>query len=290
MAEIIKNRYEFVMLFDVTDGNPNGDPDAGNLPRMDPETSHGIITDVCLKRKVRNYVDLTMHGKPGHAIYVSEGSLLNEQHRLGYEAIGEKPVDKKLPKELGKAVQLTQWMASNFWDIRTFGAMMATNVNAGSVRGPVQFGFARSIEPVSPIEVTITRIAATDAKDAAAEAGHTMGRKAILPYGLFRLNGYVSAPLAEKSGFNEDDLSLLWESLKNMFDHDHSAARGHMACRQLIIFKHETALGNAPASQLFDLVSVERMTPAEQPARSFNDYQVTIKEENCPKNISCEIY
>ena len=280
----IANRYEFVYLFDVTNGNPNGDPDAGNLPRLDPETNQGLISDVCLKRKIRNFVHLAREDAPGYNIYMQEKAVLNNQHRTAWDALEFKPEKgedfKKLPKDEQKARQLTGWMCKNFYDVRTFGAVMTTGVNAGQVRGPVQVAFANSIEPVLPLEISITRMAVTTEKEAEAQSGdnRTMGRKHIIPYGLYRAHGFVSAKLAEKTGFGEEDLQLLWESLINMFEHDRSASRGEMAARKLIVFRHDTALGNAPAHVLFDAVQVKRRDSSDSrpPARSFADYEVTI--------------
>lgn len=283
----IANRYEFVLLFDVTNGNPNGDPDAGNLPRLDPETNQGLITDVCLKRKIRNYVDLEKEQDAGYAIYMQEKSVLNNQHKKAYEALDIKPESKKLPKEAEKARQVTEWMCNNFFDIRTFGAVMTTEVNSGQVRGPVQVAFASSIDPVIPMEVSITRMAVTNEKDL--EKERTMGRKHIIPYGLYRVHGYVSAKLAERTGFSEDDLALLWRSLINMFEHDRSAARGEMSTRKLVVFKHDHPMGNAPAHVLFDSVQVQRVEgEVDTPARHFSDYQVSIARESLPSGVSVE--
>lgn len=283
----IANRYEFVLLFDVTNGNPNGDPDAGNLPRLDPETNQGLITDVCLKRKIRNYVALEKEHDAGYAIYMQEKSVLNNQHKKAYEALNIKPESKKLPKEAEKARQVTEWMCNNFFDVRTFGAVMTTEVNSGQVRGPVQVAFASSIDPVVPMEVSITRMAVTNEKDL--EKERTMGRKHIIPYGLYRVHGYVSAKLAERTGFSEDDLALLWRSLINMFEHDRSAARGEMSTRKLVVFKHDHPMGNAPAHVLFDSVQVQRVDGEEDtPARRFSDYQVSIARESLPSSVSVE--
>jgi len=284
---IIKNRYEFVYLFDVANGNPNGDPDAGNMPRLDPETNRGLVTDVSLKRKIRNYVALEKESEPGHAIYMQEKSVLNNQHKKAYEALSIKPEIKKLPKEEVKARELTEWMCKNFFDVRTFGAVMTTEVNAGQVRGPVQLAFASSIDPVVPLEITITRMAVTNEKESDKE--RTMGRKHILPYGLYRVHGFISAKLAERTGFSEDDLQLIWRALLNMFEHDRSAARGEMAARKLIVFKHDNAMGNAPAHKLFDLVKIERVdTSLDSPARSFSDYRVSVDTESVPQGVSVE--
>lgn len=270
----VKNRYEFVLLFDVKDGNPNGDPDAGNLPRLDAETGYGLVTDVCLKRKVRNYVGMTKGDKPPFEIYVKEKAVLNNQHERAYINFDLKPESKKLPKNIEDAKKVTGWMCANFFDIRAFGAVMTTEVNAGQVRGPIQFAFGRSVEPVVTLEHSITRMAVTKKEDL--EKERTMGRKFTVPYGLYRSHGFVSAPLAAKTNFSEDDLELLWDALLNMFDHDRSAARGEMATRKLIVFKHESDFGNAPAHVLFDLVKIERQTDPAKPARSFADYNVTI--------------
>lgn len=289
----ITHRYEFVFLFDVTNGNPNGDPDAGNLPRLDPETNKGLVTDVCLKRKIRNYVTLDKGDSEGFAIYMKEKAVLNNQHAIGRKAVGleKETADelKKLPKDEAKARELTAWMCSNFFDIRTFGAVMTTGVNAGQVRGPVQLAFATSIDPVVPIEVSITRMAVTTQKEADEQSGdnRTMGRKHIIPYGLYRVHGFVSAKLAERTGFSAGDLSLLWQSLINMFEHDRSAARGEMASRKLFVFEHESAMGNAPAHKLFETVVVERLTAdADGPARAFADYNVSVMRDALPSGVT----
>mgnify|MGYP001281271216 FL=1 len=285
----IAHRYEFVYLFDVTNGNPNGDPDAGNLPRLDPETNCGLVTDVALKRKIRNFVTLDKDGSPGFAIYMQEKAVLNNQHKRAYDALEIKPEDKKLPKDEAKAREITAWMCANFFDVRTFGAVMTTGINAGQVRGPVQLAFATSVEPVLPLEISITRMAVTTEKEAEAQSGdnRTMGRKHILPYGLYRAHGFVSAKLAERTGFSDDDLQLLWNALTNMFEHDRSAARGEMAARKLIVFEHENAMGNAPAHMLFDAVKVQRTEGTEdRPARNFADYRVSVDAEAMPKGVS----
>lgn len=283
----ISHRYEFVYLFDVVNGNPNGDPDAGNMPRLDPETSKGLVTDVALKRKIRNYVALEKENTPGYAIYMQEKSVLNNQHKLAYAALQIEHEPKRLPKDEAKARELTAWMCKNFFDIRTFGAVMTTDVNAGQVRGPLQLAFSTSIEPVVPLEVSITRVAVTNERDADRE--RTMGRKHILPYALYRVHGYLSAKLAERTGFSEDDLALLWRSLINLFEHDRSAARGEMSARKLIVFEHESTLGNAPASALFDAVTVERTAVADEtPARHFADYRVTIDRNAIPDGVTVQ--
>lgn len=279
----IQNRYEFVYLFDVANGNPNGDPDAGNLPRLDPETNRGLVTDVALKRKIRNYVALEQEGTPGFAIYMQERTVLNNQHKQAYAALGIEHEPKKLPKEDAKARELTAWMCRNFFDVRAFGAVMTTEVNAGQVRGPVQLAFATSIEPVVPLEVSITRVAVTNEKDL--EKERTMGRKHILPYGLYRAHGFISAKLAERTGFSEDDLALLWRALINLFEHDRSAARGEMSARRLIAFRHEHPMGNAPAHALFDRVHVTRIGDDSAPARSFGDYAVSVDREGLPAGV-----
>ena len=279
----IHNRYDFVLFFDVQNGNPNGDPDAGNMPRIDPETGFGLVTDVCLKRKIRNYVELAKEGSTGFRIYVQEKAVLNLRNAEAYTELGFKSEAKKLPKKEEEAYAVTNWMCKNFYDIRTFGAVMSTEVNCGQVRGPVQLTFARSEEPVVPSEVSITRMAVTNEKDL--EKERTMGRKFIVPYGLYRVEGFISAPLAEKSGFSEEDLELLWEALINMFEHDHSAARGKMSSRKLFVFKHEKRMGNAPAQKLFDLVLCRRVT--EGPARAFTDYEVVLRE-GCPEGVTAE--
>jgi len=271
------NRYDFVYLFDVKDGNPNGDPDAGNLPRVDAESGNGLVTDVALKRKVRNFVGLAYGEQPPHEIYVKEKAVLNKQHERAYEALGLDASGKEgKRKGSGDQVeQARQWMCKNFYDVRTFGAVMSTGTNCGQVRGPVQLTFGRSIDPVISSEHAITRMAVTTEKEAAAQQGdnRTMGRKFTVPYGLYRTHGFISAPLAEQTGFSDDDLELLWKSLEQMFEHDHSAARGQMSARGLLLFKHDDRLGNAPANSLFDRVTVTRAN-TERPARDFSDYRV----------------
>lgn len=323
----LTRRHDFVLLFDVTNGNPNGDPDAGNLPRLDPETNLGLVSDVCLKRKIRNYVEIAKEGQPGYDIYVTEGAILNEKHRKAYAVV--RPDDpavakatKLSPKSDEEMAKLRGWMCDNFFDIRTFGAVLSTGINAGQVRGPVQITFARSIEPVLPLEISITRMAATNEKEKAQRDAastedertdnRTMGRKHIIPYGLYRAHGFVSAPLASHpakgTGFTEADLELLWTALCDMFEHDRSAARGEMATRALIVFQHESALGNAHADKLFERVKVWRKRPEADgeepaglhrigapaidnwpPARSFDDYAVTVDEEGLPAGVSVRI-
>lgn len=283
MTDGIKNRYEFVLLFDVENGNPNGDPDAGNMPRIDAETGLGLVTDVCLKRKIRNYVDIVKNGAEGYDIYVREGAVLNAQHRKAYDFYEIKSDAKKLPKEAEEARKITGFMCHHFFDIRAFGAVMTTEVNCGQVRGPVQLNFARSIDPIIQQEVTITRMAVTSEKDAE-KKDREMGRKHIVPYALYRVEGYISAHLAEKTGFSKADLELLWAALINMFDHDRSAARGKMAARKLIIFEHEKALGNAPAHKLFELVKISKKDPG-RPARSYDNYEVNIDSSALPAGV-----
>ncbi|MCK5630918.1 MAG: type I-C CRISPR-associated protein Cas7/Csd2 [Nanoarchaeota archaeon] len=282
MSKVIENRYEFVLLFDVKNGNPNGDPDAGNLPRIDPETNHGIVTDVCLKRKIRNYVELVKNNEKYFNIYVQEKAILTERRAPAYEAVKE---EKDMKNKISKA---RLWMCQNFFDVRTFGAVMSTkDNNCGQVRGPVQFSFSQSVEPICSLEATITRMAVETAKEAKSQDGdnRTMGRKTYIPYGLYRAHGFISAPLANQTGFTEEDLELFWNALMNMFEHDRSAARGEMAVQKLIVFKHENKLGNAPAHKLFDLIKVERAKNVESPARSFKDYDVSIAKDACPKGV-----
>jgi CRISPR-associated protein Csd2 len=293
------------LYFDVVNGNPNGDPDAGNLPRLDPETSHGLVSDVALKRKIRNYVALARPDMPGHEIYMREGATLNLEHKRAWDAvlpeITKSDEMRKLPKDVAKAQYITRWMCSNFWDIRTFGAVMTTGVNAGQVRGPVQITFATSVEPILPLEVSITRLAATTEKDFEEKGGRTMGRKHIIPYGLYRAHGFVSAPLASHSskgtGFSENDLELLFEALGSMFEHDRSSARGEMTTRKLVVFRHASMLGNAHAHNLFARVRTWRVRngarhvigdqlPYDWPAaRSFGDYAITVERDGLPNGV-----
>lgn len=274
----IQNRYEFVYFFDVTNGNPNGDPDAGNMPRLDPESSKGLVTDVCLKRKIRNYIQITEEKSPGYDIYVQEKSVLNQQNQKAYDALEITSESKKLPKDQIKAKEVTDWMCANFFDVRTFGAVMTTEVNSGQVRGPLQLAFAKSIDPIIPLEISITRMAVTNEKDL--EKERTMGRKHIVPYGLYRVHGFVSAKLAEKTGFSEVDLEKVWKALEMMFEHDHSAARGEMVARKLVVFKHKDALGNMPSHKLFERVTVERVSgEAGTPASGFDDYEIKLDKE-----------
>lgn len=288
--EPIKNRYDFIVLFDVENGNPNGDPDAGNMPRIDPETGLGLVTDVCLKRKIRNYVETVREDEHGYRIYIKDGVPLNRSDAEACEHFGATPEKLKDLKKSDPDIdrKLRDYMCENFYDIRTFGAVMTTFVkgalNCGQVRGPVQLGFARSIDPVLPQEVTITRVAITTEADAE-KKGTEMGRKYILPYGLYRCEGFVSANLARKTtGFSDDDLELLWEAILNMFENDRSAARGMMAVRELIIFKHDSELGNAPAHKLFDLVRITRDPELIAP-RSYSDYTVDVDENRLPAGV-----
>lgn len=307
----LSRRHDFVLIFDVTNGNPNGDPDAGNQPRLDPETGHGLVSDVSLKRKIRNYVELAYEGKTGHHIYVQEGAILNEKHRQAYIAIradDKSKKDAKLnPKTDAEAKELRDWMCANFFDVRTFGAVMSTGINCGQVKGPVQMTFASSVERILPAEVTITRMAATnEAEKKKAEEGsdgdqrtdnRTMGRKHIVPYGLYVAHGFISAKFAERTGFSEADLDLLFEALKNAFEHDRAAARGEMASRKLVVFRHENALGNAPAHVLFERVKIGRNVDGEfrevddkglgnhAPARKFSDYVIKIDHEDLPSGV-----
>ena len=292
MADVISNRYDFVILFDVENGNPNGDPDAGNMPRIDPETGCGLVTDVCLKRKIRNYVETVKEDEAGYAIYIKDGVPLNRSDALALEANNLKDAEPKTLKKADPDIdrKLRDFMCSHFFDIRTFGAVMTTFVqaalNCGQVRGPVQLGFARSVDPIVPQEVTITRVAITTEKDAESK-GTEMGRKFIVPYGLYRAEGFVSANLARKStGFTEEDLALLWQAILNMFENDRSAARGKMAVRELIIFKHDSELGNAPAWKLFDKVRVARREGV-QPARQYSDYEVVVDTDALPEGVTC---
>lgn len=286
MADPIKRRYEFVLLYDVENGNPNGDPDAGNMPRIDAETGHGLVTDVCLKRKIRNYVDLVKNRAEGYDIYVRESAVLNLQHKKAYEHIGKEPdtKTKKLPKDEEEAREVTEFMCRNFFDIRTFGAVMTTEVNCGQVRGPVQLGFSRSIDPIVQQEVTITRMAVTSERDAE-KKDREMGRKHIVPYALYRGEGFVSASLAERTRFSDADLGLIWDALINMFDHDRSAARGKMSARKLIVFEHDSPLGNVPAYKLFELINVTRRDPT-RPARAYSDYQVLVDQTAVPAGVN----
>jgi CRISPR-associated protein Csd2 len=304
LDQAIRNRYDFVLLFDVIHGNPNGDPDAGNQPRIDPETARGIVTDVSLKRKIRNFVALAKPD-PGYEIYVKEKAILNQQHERAYvalklksaksesdEAEASEGVDRKKKTAKPKrdsaenVDKARRWMCQNFFDIRTFGAVMSTGVNCGQVRGPVQITFASSCDPVLTLEHSITRMAVTTEKEAEDQSGdnRTMGRKNTIPYGLYRAHGFISAPLAAQTGFSESDLELLWKALEQMFEHDRSAARGEMATRGLYVFKHESHLGNAAAHQLFKRIAVQR-NDEDRPPRAFEDYTVRVDRDNMPAGV-----
>ena len=306
MSEVIKNRYDFVILFDVENGNPNGDLDAGNMPRIDPETGHGIVTDVCLKRKIRNYVETVKEDADGYRIYIKDRVPLNRSDLEAGAALGIGSELEAIQKSSGKDAKalgaqlkkndpqidakIRDWLCGNFFDIRTFGAVMTTFVkgalNCGQVRGPVQLGFARSVDPIVPQDITVTRVAITTEADALKKETE-FGRKSVVPYGLYRAEGYVSANLARKTtGFSEDDLQLLWQAILNMFEVDHSAARGKMAVRELIVFKHDCELGNAPAYKLFESVHIARK-PEVTVARAYSDYTVTV-DAQLPAGVSCE--
>ncbi len=280
MSEL-KNRIDFVYIFDVQDGNPNGDPDAGNLPRVDAETGMGLVTDVCLKRKVRNYVQVAKGCSAGYDIFIKEKAVLNKSIDAAHE-------EESVKNAADKTIAARDVMCKRFFDIRTFGAVMSTGKNAGQVRGPIQFTFARSVDPIAAMEHSITRMAVATEKEAEKQGGdnRTMGRKATVPYGLYVCHGFISANLAQQTGFSEEDLALFWDALKNMFDVDRSAARGLMSAQKLIVFKHESVLGNAPANKLFDLVKIEKK--CEGAPRKFSDYIVTIDDKNLPGGVSIE--
>jgi CRISPR-associated protein Csd2 len=297
----LTNRYDFVLLFDVKDGNPNGDPDAGNLPRMDAETGRGLVTDVCIKRKVRNFVVMTKDqaeitesladGRKRFEVYVKERAILNDQNERAYVGIGKKELlegdDKK--RKGGDAVdEARQWMCRNFYDVRTFGAVMSLGINCGQVRGPVQLTFARSVDPVVALEHSITRMAVATKAEAEKQGGdnRTMGRKFTVPYGLYAAHGFVSSFLAKQTGFDENDLELLWQALAQMFEHDRSAARGEMTTRGLYVFKHDSELGNAPAHKLFELIQAKKNS--DEPARDFADYTVSVKEAAIPAGVTLQ--
>jgi CRISPR-associated protein Csd2 len=287
----LTNRYDFVLLFDVKDGNPNGDPDAGNLPRMDAETGRGLVTDVSLKRKVRNFVGLVKSEQPPFEIYVKEKAVLNNQHKRAYVGIGKAELlegdDKK--RKGGDAVEeARQWMCRNFYDVRAFGAVMSTGINCGQVRGPIQLTFARSVDPIVALEHSITRMAVATEAEAEKQGGdnRTMGRKFTVPYGLYAAHGFVSSFLAKQTGFDENDLELLWQALAQMFEHDRSAARGEMSTRGLYVFKHDSELGNASAHNLFDLIQVKKNS--EEPARDFADYTITVDDAHIPAGVSLQ--
>lgn len=299
MTADLEKRYDFVIFFDVKDGNPNGDPDAGNLPRIDAETGHGLITDVCIKRKVRNYVGLKEDNTPPYSIFIKEKSVLNNTIEQAYKSLeidlSAPPSDpsngtkrNKTGQGQGKEIERArQFLCQNFYDIRTFGAVLMTGANAGQVRGPVQLTFARSVDPIVSLEHSITRMAVTTEADAQKQGGdnRTMGRKFTVPYGLYRTHGFVSAPLAAQTGFTSSDLELFWEALTNMFEHDRSAARGLMGTRKLFIFEHSSKMGNAPVQQLFDAITVKRIDIGK-PARDFKDYDVSIDMEKIPQGVN----
>lgn len=294
----IQKRYDFIILFDVKDGNPNGDPDAGNLPRVDAETGHGLITDVCLKRKVRNYVGLKEADKAPYGIFIKEKAILNNTIEQAYLSLNidlqgppSDPADGKKRNKPGQGQggeidRARQFLCQNFYDIRTFGAVLSTGANAGQVRGPAQFTFARSVDPIVSLEHSITRMAVATEAEAEKQGGdnRTMGRKFTVPYGLYRAHGFISAPLANQTGFSEEDLQLLWEALENMFEHDHSAARGLMGTRKLFIFEHTSKMGDAPVQKLFDAITVRRKDDSK-PARDFSDYTVSVDKEKIPANV-----
>jgi CRISPR-associated protein Csd2 len=289
VKEAINNRYDFVYYFDVSMGNPNGDPDAGNLPRIDPETGFGLVTDVCLKRKIRNYVDIVKGNKSPYRIYIQERAILNDLHMEAHEAVHAKDSDESKTKRKGTAEEVQnarEWMCENYFDVRAFGAVMTLEWNCGQVRGPVQLTFARSCEPITTLETTITRMAVATQREAEKQQGdnRTMGRKNVVPYGLYRAEGFVSAKLAEKTGFSQEDLDLVWAALREMFEHDRSAARGMMAPRKLVVFKHDNALGSAHAHDLFNLVNHERVNSG--PARSFADWRLNFDSAACPPGVA----
>lgn len=291
MADVIKNRYDFVFLFDVENGNPNGDPDAGNMPRMDQDTGLGIVTDVCLKRKIRNYVEAVYEGKPGYRIYVKQNVPLerNNQEAFDYLNVKSSEIKDLKTKDPMLDVKIRDFMCENFFDIRAFGAVMTTfvtaNLNCGQVRGPVQLCFARSIDPIIPQEISITRITVASEKEKSDGKNTMMGNKFIVPYALYRCEGFISANLAKKTtGFTEDDLNILWEAITDMFETDRSAARGKMSVRKLIVFKHASEFGNAPAYKLFEKIKVQRKDK-EKIARSYDDYEIIIEKENLPESI-----
>ena len=286
----LNNRYDFVLVFDVRDGNPNGDPDAGNLPRLDAESGHGLVTDVSLKRKVRNFVGLVKGETPPFDIYVKEKAVLNQAHEKAYIAIGaeeELKGDKKRKGSGDTVDKARQWMCANFFDVRTFGAVMSLGTNCGQVRGPVQLTFARSVDPIIAQEHSITRMAVATEAEAEKQQGdnRTMGRKHTVPYGIYVAHGFVSSFLAKQTGFGEEDLELLWQSLEQMFEHDRSAARGEMATRGLYVFKHDSELGNAHAHSLFDRVKIKRKDDVDEP-RSFGDYEVSLDEAGLPAGVT----
>lgn len=291
MSEPIKNRYDFVILFDVKNGNPNGDPDTGNMPRMDPETGIGLVTDACIKRKIRNYVDVLKEEKPGFKIYIRQGVPLETSDKSALEYLGVEDMKGAKKTDPDIEAKIRDFMCRNFFDIRTFGAVMTTftkgALNCGQVRGPVQLGIARSIDPITAQEITLTRNAITTVKDAA-EKTTEMGRKFIVPYGLYQMEGYIAAVVADRdTKFSEDDLQLFWQAIINMFENDHSAARGNMAVRELIVFKHNSKLGNAPAYKLLDRIHVAKKDGVTVP-RNYSDYEVSVDTDNMPEGVTCE--
>lgn len=279
----MNNRYDFVYLFDCKDGNPNGDPDAANAPRIDPQDMHGLVSDVCLKRKIRNFVLLARGGKAPFDIFVQQGSVLNDKILEGHVAAGNDVDGKKKTADRKQVQSARAEMCKRFYDVRTFGAVMSTGPNAGQVRGPVQLSFSRSIDPILPLDLSITRMAVTEAKEADAP-NQTMGRKNLIPYGLYRCHGFISAHLANETGFGEDDLELLWQALGQMFDHDRSASRGTMSPQKLVVFKHQSILGNAPAHKLFERVAIQRKAGV-QTGRAFSDYDVVVDSTGLPAGI-----
>jgi CRISPR-associated protein Csd2 len=289
MSQLIQSRYDFVYLFDCKDGNPNGDPDAANAPRVDPQDMHGLVSDVCLKRKVRNFVQIAKPGTEGYNIFIQQSAVLNERIQKAHDDLGHK-LDAKKGTTRDQVGAARAKMCSRYFDVRTFGAVMSTGVNAGQVRGPVQISFSRSIDPVLPLDVSITRMAVAEAKDAESP-NQTMGRKNLIPYGLYRCHGFISAHLARDTGFTDADLDLFWQALSQMFDHDRSAARGTMAPQKLIVFKHTSALGNAPAHKLFERVTVvlkPELKTSARAARQFADYDVAVNEQNLPSGITIQ--
>jgi CRISPR-associated protein Csd2 len=279
----MNNRYDFVYLFDCKDGNPNGDPDAANSPRIDPQDMHGLVSDVCLKRKIRNFALIAKGGKPPFDIFVQQASVLNDKILEGHQAAKNDVDGKKKTADRKQVQSARSEMCKRFYDVRTFGAVMSTGANAGQVRGPVQLTFSRSIDPILPLDLSITRMAVTEAKEADAP-NQTMGRKNLIPYGLYRCNGFISANLANETGFGDEDLALFWQSLTQMFDHDRSASRGTMSPQKLVVFKHQTALGNAPAHKLFERVTVQRK-PDVAVARAFSDYEIKVNKTGLQSGI-----
>ncbi len=290
MSQPIQSRYDFVYLFDCKDGNPNGDPDAANAPRVDPQDMHGLVSDVCLKRKVRNFALLAKERSAGYDIFVQQGSVLNEAIQKAHTDLGHDVDGKKKSADRKQVGAARAEMCKRFFDVRTFGAVMSTGANAGQVRGPVQLSFSRSVDPILPLDVSITRMAVTEAKEADAP-NQTMGRKNLIPYGLYRCHGFISANLAKETGFSDADLELFWQALSQMFDHDRSASRGTMAPQKLIVFKHTSALGNAPAHKLFERVAVAlkpELSIAARSARQFTDYDVTVNDQDLPTGITLQ--